>query len=101
MSAVQIQTSNFIVIEKALKKSADQLRNQNNEETISTISGISKEIRFLATASGTIETTCKKEQENLANLIQEIIVSETTIRDSYLSTQKSIEDLNVNICKKP
>ncbi len=92
-----IQKNNFITVIEVLKKSVDELNQQKKEEATKTILSISENIQFLNDTSKKLKASAEKEQQNISGTISEIIKSEAAIRDSYLSTQKSIDAINVSI----
>ncbi len=92
-----IQKNNFTTLIEVLKKSVDELNQQKKEEAMKTIKSISGNIQFLNDTSKKLKSSAEKEQHNISVTISEIIKSEAAIRDSYLSTQKSIDAINVSI----
>ncbi len=92
-----IQKNNFITVIEVLKKSVDELNQQKKEEATKTILSILGNVEFLNDTSKKLKASAEKEQQNISGTISEIIKSEAAIRDSYLSTQKSIDAINVSI----
>ena len=92
-----IQKNNFITVIEVLKKSVEELRQQKKEEATKTILSISKDIQSLFESSKKLKVSAEEEQQKISDTISEIIKSEAAIRESYLSTQKSIESINVSI----
>ncbi len=92
-----IQKNNFITVIEVLKKSVDELNQQKKEEATKTILSISKDIQSLFESSKKLKASSEKEQQKISDTISEIIKSEAAIRESYLSTQKSIDAINVSI----
>ncbi len=92
-----IQKNNFITVIEVLKKSVDELNQQKKEEATKTLLSISEKIQFLFGNSKKLKSSAEKEQQNISDTISEIIKSEAAIRESYLSTQKSIAAINVSI----
>lgn len=92
-----IQKNNFITVIEVLKKSVDELNQQKKEEATKTILSILGNVEFLNDTSKKLKASAEKEQQNISGTISEIIKSEAAIRESYLSTQKSIDAINVSI----
>ncbi len=92
-----IQKNNFITVIEVLKKSVDELNQQKKEEATKTILSISEIIQFLYETSKKLKASAEKEQQKISDTVSEIIKSEAAIRESYLSTQKSIDVINASI----
>ncbi len=93
----KIQKNNFITVIEVLKKSVDELNQQKKEEATKTILSISEIIQFLNETSKKLKASAEKEQQKISDTVSEIIKSEAAIRESYLSTQKSIDVINASI----
>ncbi len=92
-----IQNNNFITVIEVLKKSVDELNQQKKEEAMKSILSISKNIQFLDETSKKLKSSAEEEQQNISKTISETIKSEAVIRESYLSTQKRIDEINKSI----
>jgi chromosome segregation ATPase len=80
-----------------LEKSVDELNHQQKEAAMKTVLSVSENILFLNDASKKLKLSAEEEQQKIADTVAEIIKSEAAIRESYLSTQKSIETVNLSI----
>lgn len=94
-----LQKNNLNIVIDALKKSVDELKNQEKAAAINTILNISNEIQFLNSSSKELEKIYGEKQKKITDTICNIIKSEADIRNSYLNTQKSIDKLNIDISK--
>jgi chromosome segregation ATPase len=94
---VSIQKNKFIAVIDALEKSVEELKNQQKEAAMKSILSISENIQFLDETSKKLKASAVEEQQNISDIISETIKSEAAIRESYLSTQKSIDAINVSI----
>jgi septal ring factor EnvC (AmiA/AmiB activator) len=92
-----IQKNNFITVIEALEKSVVELSHQEKEAATQTVLSVSQNILFLNDASKKLKLSAEEEQQKIADTVSEIIKSEASIRESYLSTQKSIENVNLSI----
>ncbi|ACL75650.1 coiled-coil domain-containing protein [Ruminiclostridium cellulolyticum] len=89
-----IQKNNFVKVIEALKNAVEQIKEQKKDTAINTILGVANNIGFLNNASVKLKLSAEVEQQKITDTIKEIILSEASIHESYLNTQKCINDLN-------
>src|SRR5262245_59894194 len=94
-----IQVASFSAVIIALEQSAEQIRSQKKVAAQNTIRSISEQIKILAEISRERESEYKNAQQKITGDISEIIQRESILREQSLSTQESIDTLNMEIQK--